>query len=67
MPAEYSAGIPAGLTGPARNVAALYTDLARDLREGTRTVPDFAHALARHRLLGVIEDSSSQKSARTAG
>ncbi|MGW7614851.1 Gfo/Idh/MocA family protein [Streptomyces antimycoticus] len=63
VPAEYSADIPDGLTGPARNVAALYTHLAQDLRDGTRTVPDFAHAHSRHRLMDAIERASSGRTA----
>ncbi|SDN26804.1 Gfo/Idh/MocA family protein [Streptomyces wuyuanensis] len=67
VPAEYSDDIPAGLTGPARNVAALYTHLGRDLREGTHTVPDFAYAHNRHRLLDAIANASRQKTAQTLG
>ncbi|MET7434652.1 MULTISPECIES: Gfo/Idh/MocA family protein [Streptomyces] len=67
VPAEYSAGIPAGLIGPARNVAALYTHLGRDLREGTHTVPDFAYAHTRHQLLDAIGNASRQKTAQTLG
>ncbi|MFH9969400.1 Gfo/Idh/MocA family protein [Streptomyces mirabilis] len=65
VPAEYSAGIPAGLVGPARNVAALYTNLARDLRDGTHTVPDFAYAHTRHQLLDAIDRSSAEGAAQT--
>lgn len=67
VPAEYSAGIPDGLVGPARNVAALYTHLGRDLREGTRTAPDFTYAHTRHRLMDAIRDSSRQQTAQTLG
>ncbi|MEV5385620.1 Gfo/Idh/MocA family oxidoreductase [Streptomyces sp. NPDC052721] len=67
VPAEYSADIPAGLIGPAKNVAALYTHLGRDLREGTRTVPDFAYAHTRHQLLHAIGNASRQKTAQTLG
>jgi len=49
---------PTGLTGPARNVAALYTHLAADLRDGTHTVPDFEYALSRHRLVADVVRSS---------
>jgi predicted dehydrogenase len=65
IPAEYSEAIPEGLAGPPRNVAALYTHLARDLREGTHTVPDFAYALARHRLIDAIERASATGSAQS--
>ncbi|WP_330247746.1 MULTISPECIES: Gfo/Idh/MocA family oxidoreductase [unclassified Streptomyces] len=65
VPAAYSTDIPTGLTGPARNVAALYTHLGRDLREGTRTVPDFAYAHTRHQLLDAINRSSTEGAAQT--
>jgi predicted dehydrogenase len=32
--------------------------LAKDLHEGTRTVPDFRHALTRHRHIDAIEQAS---------
>ncbi|MGW0083124.1 Gfo/Idh/MocA family protein [Streptomyces sp. NPDC003393] len=64
VPAEYSAGIPDGLVGPARNVAALYTHLGRDLREGTNIVPDFAYAHTRHQLMDAIAHASRQKAAQ---
>lgn len=64
-PAEYSAGVPDSLVGPSRNVAALYTNLARDLRDGTYTVPDFTYAHKRHRLLDAIERASSEKNGQT--
>jgi predicted dehydrogenase len=41
--------------GPGANVARLYAQFARDLREGTRIAPDFDHAVRRHRLLADIE------------
>ncbi|MDX3854323.1 Gfo/Idh/MocA family oxidoreductase [Streptomyces sp. AK02-01A] len=59
VPESYTADIPAEVTGRARNVAQVYLDLARDLREGTHTVPGFAHALARHRLIDTIERASA--------
>ncbi|MFJ2645279.1 Gfo/Idh/MocA family protein [Streptomyces sp. NPDC087420] len=56
LPASYTEDIPAELRGTvAANVARLYAALARDLAEGTHTVPDFEHALARHRLIDAIE------------
>jgi predicted dehydrogenase len=54
VPDTYTRGIARDLTGPARNVALLYTQLAEDLRDGTATVPGFAHALDRHRQLDTI-------------
>lgn len=58
IPPRYSAlaaGVPAGLPS---NVGQLYAQLAKDIREGTRLTPDFAHAAARHRLLEAIETAS---------
>ncbi|MFE9355208.1 Gfo/Idh/MocA family protein [Streptomyces olivaceoviridis] len=55
-PASYVNDVPAELRGTVgANVARLYTHLARDLSDGTRTVPDFEHALKRHRLIDSIE------------
>jgi hypothetical protein len=45
-------------------VAALYTHLGRDLREGTNTVPDFAYAHTRHQLMDAIAHASRQKAAK---
>ncbi|ATO14162.1 oxidoreductase [Micromonospora sp. WMMA2032] len=60
VPASYSDGIPADLARtPAGSVARLYAQLARDLADGTHTVPDFAHALNRHRLIDAVERSSA--------
>jgi predicted dehydrogenase len=67
VPAEYSVGIPDGIVGPARNVAALYTHLGRDLREGTRTAPDFTDAHTRHQLMNAIVNSSRQQTAQILG
>ncbi|MGW3247282.1 Gfo/Idh/MocA family protein [Streptomyces sp. NPDC001070] len=67
VPAEYLTDIPAELTGPARNVAALYSNLARDLRRGTHTVPGFAYAHTRHRLMDVIESASAEGVAQNFG
>jgi predicted dehydrogenase len=50
---------PTGLPKPAENVSLLYSALARDLREGTRTVPDFAHALRRHGLIDSARESAA--------
>lgn len=48
--------LTAGETGAlSGNVARLYEAIARDYRNGTRSVPDFAVALERHRLLANIE------------
>jgi predicted dehydrogenase len=45
-------------TGPGANTLREYAALARDVRENTRVVPDFAHAVARHRLLAAIETAA---------
>lgn len=57
VPADLRA--PTGLPKPAENVALLYSALARDLRDGTSTVPDFAHALRRHQLIESARESAS--------
>lgn len=44
--------IPVGM--PANNVALLYQWLSRDLREDSRTVPNFDDAVIRHRMLTAI-------------
>jgi hypothetical protein len=36
----------------------MYSRLATDLREGTRTVSDFNDAVVRHRMLAAIEESA---------
>jgi predicted dehydrogenase len=55
VPAGYHQDVPVALAGtPAAGVARLYARLARDL-----PVPDFGHALARHRLIDAIERSSA--------
>jgi predicted dehydrogenase len=46
------------LPAPAANVARLYRALAQDLRRGTTTVPDFAHALRQHRLVEAIREAN---------
>jgi predicted dehydrogenase len=46
------------LPAPAANVARLYRALAQDLRQGTTTVPDFAHALRQHRLVEAIREAN---------
>jgi predicted dehydrogenase len=44
--------------GPALNVAEMYYGLARDLREGTRSYPDFDDAVVRHAMLATIESAA---------
>ncbi|WP_422771902.1 Gfo/Idh/MocA family protein [Plantactinospora sp. WMMC1484] len=58
VPSRYTSEVPAGLAGtPADGVARLYDNLARGL-----PVPDFEHALTRHRLIDAIERSSASGS-----
>ena len=65
-PASYTDDIPAELRGSlGANVARLYAALARDLADGTHTVPDFEHALARHRLIEAIERAAATGSTQT--
>jgi predicted dehydrogenase len=43
----------------AYTVAHAYAQLRADLAEGTRTVPDFAHAVRRHRLLDYVQQAAT--------
>lgn len=47
--------LPTGMPG---NTARIYEQFAKDLREGTYTIPDFAHALRQHKLLSAIETAA---------
>ncbi|GAA4573247.1 Gfo/Idh/MocA family protein [Planotetraspora kaengkrachanensis] len=58
VPAHYFDPVPRALAALPQNVAQTYAFLARDLREGTDTVPGFDHALVRHRLVDAIEQAS---------
>lgn len=49
----------AGLEGQAINVGQLHADFARDIRNGTHTVPDFDAAVRLTRLLDAIETASA--------
>ncbi len=51
--------VPALPGGMSSNVARLYMHFARDLYDGTRTVPDFAHAVTRHELIDHIKREST--------
>jgi predicted dehydrogenase len=51
----FSNHLPGGMSG---NTARIYEQFAKDLREGTYSTPDFAHALRQHKLLSVIETAS---------
>lgn len=49
--------VPAALAAnPAANMAGLYNQIADDLRQGSRTAPDFEHAVRRRRLIDSIEE-----------
>ena len=61
VPAAYVT-VPADTpAGPPNNVAALYRRLAHAIRTGEPCEPDFAHALARHRLIDAITRSSVER------
>lgn len=51
---------PAALAGPPVNVAQLYARFAADLRNGTKTCPDFDDAVTRHKLVTQIEQSAAE-------
>ncbi|NUP32882.1 MAG: Gfo/Idh/MocA family oxidoreductase [Streptomycetaceae bacterium] len=66
VPASYVDDVPAEVRGSVgANVARLYAQLARDLADGTHTVPDFEHALARHRLIDTIERAAETGTTQT--
>lgn len=50
-----------GLSGAATNVAQIYAQLERDIRTGSRTVPDFQRALRLTKLLDTIDAASEQR------
>ncbi|GLR65460.1 oxidoreductase [Acidocella aquatica] len=51
--------------GPAVNVAEVYAQLARDLREGTSLCADFSHAVRRHLMVAAIERSAASGARQT--
>jgi predicted dehydrogenase len=53
VPASYRTGWPKDVVSG--NVARIYARMARDLREGTRSVPRFEDAVAVHRIIAAIE------------
>ncbi|MEV4539889.1 Gfo/Idh/MocA family oxidoreductase [Asanoa sp. NPDC049518] len=67
VPASYLGGVGPDVPRMGANVARLYESLARDLSERTHTVPDFRHALARHRLVDTIEQASASGTAQRVG
>ena len=58
VPAPFYEGLPEEVR--ARNVAAMYARMAADIRDGTRSAPDFADAVALHRVIAAIEQSSDE-------
>ena len=58
-PDAYYTDVARDLTGPAHNVAQLYAQFTRDRTSGSNEVPDFAHALVRHRLIAAIEEAAA--------
>ena len=58
MPTSYTEGLPDDVR--VRNVAAMYTRMAADIRDGTRTAPDFVDAVALHRVIDAIERSDDR-------
>jgi predicted dehydrogenase len=63
VPAAFTQKWPAltGLEGsPAYNVGLAYAAFAADIENGTRTVPDFAEAVARHEVIAAIERSAAR-------
>ncbi len=61
VPARYL-WTPPGLAGPPANMAQAYAMFARDLRDGTRTCPDFDDAVVRHKMIAAIERSAASGS-----
>lgn len=54
-----------GLRGAAANVAEIYAMLARDIRNGTRTVPDFAHAARLTRVIATVTRAAERGQRQT--
>jgi predicted dehydrogenase len=63
VPTSFYDGLPGDVR--ARNVAAMYARMAADIRDGTRSAPDFTDAVELHRVIAAIEQSSD-KGCRTA-
>ncbi|MEV0057045.1 Gfo/Idh/MocA family oxidoreductase [Saccharopolyspora shandongensis] len=55
------------VTQEARNVAAVYADIAEGLRTGEQVAPDFAHGLRLHRVLDAIRASSATGTRQALG
>ncbi len=63
VPAFYRFGWPEDVEPG--NVARLYARMARDLREGTHTAPNFEDAVALHRVIAAIEKAAESGSCVT--
>jgi predicted dehydrogenase len=62
VPVHYDANVPAlahARDTMAYTVAHAYAQLHADLTEGTRVMPDFAHAVRRHRFLDQVEQAAA--------
>jgi predicted dehydrogenase len=60
VPEDYLVDVPEALrAGPAKALAQLYADLARDFAGATRTVPDLEHGVRRHILIDAIRRASA--------
>jgi predicted dehydrogenase len=60
VPASYRAGFPPDVVPG--NVARLYARMARDLREGTRSAPNFEDGVAVHRVIAAIGSAAESGS-----
>ena len=60
VPASHRSGGPRDVVPG--NVARVYARMAQDLREGTRTAPSFADAVALHRVIAAIEKAAESGS-----
>jgi predicted dehydrogenase len=58
VPAAYRWSPPA-LVGPAVNMAQAFIRFENDLRDGTKTCPDFDDAVVRHKMIAAIERSAA--------
>ena len=58
VPASYDKVRGIDRKAPAYNVAQAYAQILQDAADGTRLVPDFAHAVRRHETLQAILDAA---------
>jgi predicted dehydrogenase len=59
VPAQYRWS-PPELVGPSVNMAQAFMRLENDLRDGTKTCPDFDDAVVRHQMIAAIERSATK-------